>query len=81
MPPKKSGGSKGDDKSEFRARLSAQLTIAFGLKNKNKSSKVQKFVQQVNKQQAEAGKSKADVSDAGVDGWRRTADKLPGCQG
>jgi hypothetical protein len=42
--------------------MRAALTPAFGLKNKNKSSKVQKYVQQVNKQQAEAGKNKADVS-------------------
>ncbi|CAK9787010.1 hypothetical protein CC85DRAFT_288280 [Cutaneotrichosporon oleaginosum] len=50
MPPKKAS-NKGDDKT-------------FGLKNKNKSSKVQKFVQQVNKQQAEGGKSKADAAKA-----------------
>ncbi|BEJ14544.1 hypothetical protein CspHIS471_0403110 [Cutaneotrichosporon sp. HIS471] len=50
MPPKKNV-NKGDDKT-------------FGLKNKNKSSKVQKYVDQVNKQQAEGGKSKADMAKA-----------------
>ncbi|GMK58731.1 hypothetical protein CspeluHIS016_0601730 [Cutaneotrichosporon spelunceum] len=50
MPPKKNN-NKTDDKT-------------FGLKNKNKSSKVQKYVQQVNKQQAEGGKSKAEAAKA-----------------
>ncbi|BEI83787.1 hypothetical protein CcaverHIS002_0403910 [Cutaneotrichosporon cavernicola] len=50
MPPKKNA-NKGDDKT-------------FGLKNKNKSSKVQKYVEQVNRQQAEGGKSKADMAKA-----------------
>lgn len=33
----------------------------FGMKNKNKSAKVQRFVQEVAKQQAQAGKSKQEV--------------------
>lgn len=32
------------------------------MKNKNKSSKVQKYVQQVQQQQAQAGKNKQEVS-------------------
>lgn len=57
--------------TRVRAGLRAALTwAAFGLKNKNKSSKVQKFVEQVNKQQSEAGKNKADVSRSPPEGAR-----------
>ncbi|KAK6905157.1 hypothetical protein I203_105977 [Kwoniella mangroviensis CBS 8507] len=45
MPPKAKAAK--DDKT-------------FGMKNKNKSSKVQKYIATVQKQQADAGKSKAD---------------------
>jgi hypothetical protein len=42
---------------------SALISVqTFGMKNKNKSSKVQKYVQTVQKQQEQAGKNKEVVS-------------------
>ena len=45
MPPKKQGG-----KSVDKAKQKAVEDKTFGLKNKNKSSKVAKYVQQVQQQ-------------------------------
>ena len=67
MPPK---GKVKDDKSMCHLQPSEHHSAprhqanaaAFGMKNKNKSSKVQKFVKQVEQQQAQAGKNKETVS-------------------
>jgi hypothetical protein len=76
MPPKqKGGGSKvADDKVRIAGcQICARLTVltklllagrlqTFGMKNKNKSSKVQKFIAQVDQQSKMAGKNKEQVS-------------------
>ena len=51
MPPKKKGG--GNQPSNKTVEKQKQKVVedkTFGLKNKNKSTKVQKYVQQVQKQ-------------------------------
>lgn len=63
MPPKVK-----DDKASILLRspgnkswLTRVFLQTFGMKNKNKSSKVQKHIATVQKQQEQAGKSKSDV--------------------
>jgi hypothetical protein len=48
MPPKKGGGPS--KKAEQKRKDQVVEDKTFGLKNKNKSAKVQKFVQEVEKQ-------------------------------
>lgn len=60
MPPKKNAkGSGPSKKSETKAKQKLVEDKTFGLKNKNKSAKVNKYVQQVEKQVMVGGKSKA----------------------
>ncbi|KAJ3071587.1 hypothetical protein HK102_006404 [Quaeritorhiza haematococci] len=55
MPPKKAGGSS---KTEQKAKQKIVEDKTFGLKNKNKSAKVNKYVQQVQQQVMAAGNRK-----------------------
>lgn len=50
MPPKKKGGNQPSKKSVEKAKDKIVQDKTFGLKNKNKSAKVQKYVQTVNTQ-------------------------------
>jgi len=54
MPPKKASGGKADSK----AKTKAAEDKTFGLKNKNKSAKVAKYVAQVKQAAANAGNPK-----------------------
>ncbi|KAJ2704889.1 Translation machinery-associated protein 46 [Coemansia sp. IMI 203386] len=60
MPPKK-GASK---KTENNAKKKAIEDKTFGLKNKNKSAKVSRYVQQVEKQVMSGGSQKSRKADA-----------------
>lgn len=62
MPPKaQQGGSK---KAETKAKQKIIEDKTFGLKNKNKSSKVSKYIQQVETQVKQAGRRKDPEADA-----------------
>jgi hypothetical protein len=50
MPPKKKGGNQPSKKSVEKAKDKIVQDKTFGLKNKNKSAKVQKYVQAVSTQ-------------------------------
>ncbi|KAJ2157749.1 Translation machinery-associated protein 46 [Coemansia sp. RSA 552] len=58
MPPKKKGGGP-SKKTEQKQKQQTVEDKTFGLKNKKKSAKVQKYVQQVETQVAHSGSSKA----------------------
>ena len=62
MPPKKV------DKNVKAAKVKAADDKTFGLKNKNKSAKVQKYVQQVQQTVQNANKSTKPVSTA-IESW------------
>ncbi|KAJ1919119.1 Translation machinery-associated protein 46 [Mycoemilia scoparia] len=60
MPPKKKGQSS---KTEQKAKKKVVEDKTFGLKNKNKSAKVNRYVQQVEAQVMNGGKSKAKKAE------------------
>jgi hypothetical protein len=62
MPPKKKGGGGSSKKTEQKEKKKIIEDKTFGLKNKNKSSKVAKYVQQVQTQVMTAGNPKKKVS-------------------
>jgi hypothetical protein len=57
MPPKK-GAAPGPSKAELKKKQKNAEDKTFGLKNKNKSAKVNRYVQQVQQQAAQAAQSK-----------------------
>lgn len=59
MPPKQEGGKK----AEAKAKAKVIEDKTFGLKNKNKSTKVNKFIQQVEAQVKSSGNRKAMQAD------------------
>lgn len=61
MAPKQDNSSK---KAEAKAKAKIIEDKTFGLKNKNKSSKVNKYIQQVEQQVKSAGNRKAMLADS-----------------
>ncbi|TPX42296.1 hypothetical protein SeLEV6574_g05680 [Synchytrium endobioticum] len=59
MPPKAAAGSS---KSDSKAKQKKAEELTFGLKNKNKSAKMAKYVQQVQTQVLSAGNNKAQLA-------------------
>mmetsp|Transcript_3490 Transcript_3490/g.13816 ORF Transcript_3490/g.13816 Transcript_3490/m.13816 type:complete len:361 (-) Transcript_3490:121-1203(-) len=58
MGPKKKGGAKANKKSESKRQTKIIEDKTFGLKNKNKSKKVQQFINRVTKQVQHQGKQR-----------------------
>lgn len=58
MPPKNQKTQKGNEKSKQKKSEKVLVDRTFGLKNKNKSKKVQAYVAQVNMAAKTAGKSR-----------------------
>lgn len=63
MPPKKTGVTKAD-KEKQKNKLKQAEDKTFGLKNKNKSAKVSKYVEEVKKQAQHVGNPKLKAAEA-----------------
>lgn len=64
MAPKGGGGNAPSKKTEQKQKQKIIEDKTFGLKNKNKSTKVSKYVQQVEKQVKEAGQNRKAAKEA-----------------